>query len=75
MAEAEPAVKAHYRIVGEAFNAYIVVEVGDKMLIIDKHAAHERIIFEQFKEMPLSAMQTESRSDLQEVTSRLLELF
>jgi DNA mismatch repair protein MutL len=35
--------------VGETFNSYIVVELDDKMLIIDKHAAHERIIFEQLK--------------------------
>ncbi len=41
--------KLTYRIIGEAFNAYVVVEVGDRMLIIDKHAAHERIIFEQLK--------------------------
>lgn len=39
----------HYRIIGEAFNAYVIVEVGEKMLIIDKHAAHERIIFEELK--------------------------
>ena len=41
--------KIDYRIIGEAFNSYIIVEVGEKMLIIDKHAAHERIIFEQMK--------------------------
>ncbi len=39
----------HYRIVGEAFNSYVIVEVEEKMLIIDKHAAHERIIFEKLK--------------------------
>ena len=39
-----------YRIIGEAFNAYVIVERGDVMLLIDKHAAHERIIFEQLKE-------------------------
>ena len=38
-----------YRIIGEAFNSYIIVEKGDKMLLIDKHAAHERIIFEKLK--------------------------
>ena len=38
-----------YRIVGEVFHSYVLVEVGDKMLIIDKHAAHERILFEQLK--------------------------
>ena len=41
--------KLEYRIVGEVFNSYVIVECGDKMLLIDKHAAHERIIFEQLK--------------------------
>lgn len=36
-----------YRYVGEVFNAYLLVEIGDRMLLIDKHAAHERIIFER----------------------------
>lgn len=40
-----------YRIVGEVFNSYLIVECDDKMLIIDKHAAHERIIFEKNKQM------------------------
>lgn len=40
-----------YRIVGEVFNSYLIVELGEKMLIIDKHAAHERIIFEKNKAM------------------------
>ena len=38
-----------YRIVGEVFHSYVIVETGDKMLLIDKHAAHERILFEQLK--------------------------
>lgn len=37
------------RIVGEAFGLYIIAESGDKMIMIDKHAAHERIIFERLK--------------------------
>lgn len=40
-----------YRVVGEVFNSYLIVEQGEKMLIIDKHAAHERIIFEKNKLM------------------------
>ena len=40
-----------YRVVGEVFNSYLIVERDDKMLIIDKHAAHERIIFEKNKQM------------------------
>jgi DNA mismatch repair protein MutL len=38
-----------YRIVGEAFHAYVMVEAEDRLLVIDKHAAHERILFEQLK--------------------------
>ena len=38
-----------YRIIGEAFHSYVIVERGSEMLLIDKHAAHERIIFEQLK--------------------------
>lgn len=46
----DPVVIPDYRIVGEVFHSYVLVEVGDKMLVIDKHAAHERILFEQLKE-------------------------
>ncbi len=38
-----------YRIVGEVFHSYVIVETEDKMLLVDKHAAHERILFEQLK--------------------------
>lgn len=43
--EKAPAEKNDYRIVGEVFRTYIFVEQGEKLLIIDKHAAHERMIF------------------------------
>lgn len=42
-------VRREYRIVGDVFHAYVLVETGDKLLIIDQHAAHERILFEQLK--------------------------
>lgn len=61
---AAPAVKAEpietvpekpsYRIVGEVFRTYILVEQGDKMLIIDKHAAHERMIFNRLSSTDFS---------------------
>lgn len=35
------------RFVGELFRSYIVVEYGEQVLLIDKHAAHERMIFER----------------------------
>ena len=47
--EATPSDGAFYRLVGEVFNSYILVESGNKMLMIDKHAAHERLIFESLK--------------------------
>ncbi|MBQ8356885.1 MAG: DNA mismatch repair endonuclease MutL [Clostridia bacterium] len=44
-----PATITPWRIVGEVFHSYIVVESGEKMLLIDKHAAHERVLFEQLR--------------------------
>ncbi|MBQ8579890.1 MAG: DNA mismatch repair endonuclease MutL [Oscillospiraceae bacterium] len=38
-----------WRMVGELYNAYIIVQQGDEGFIIDKHAAHERILFEKLK--------------------------
>ena len=37
------------RLIGEAMNTYIIAECGDSVFFIDKHAAHERIIFEKLK--------------------------
>ncbi|MBQ8175067.1 MAG: DNA mismatch repair endonuclease MutL [Clostridia bacterium] len=41
--------EAPYRIVGEVFSCYVIVECENELLLIDKHAAHERILFEQLK--------------------------
>ena len=38
-----------WRMVGELYNTYILVEQGDNAFLIDKHAAHERILFEKLK--------------------------
>lgn len=35
------------RLVGEVFKTYIITERGSELCLIDKHAAHERILFEQ----------------------------
>lgn len=50
-AQSERAVKPHvdFKYVGQAFDTYIIVECGAKLIMIDKHAAHERIIFERLK--------------------------
>ena len=36
-----------YVIIGEAFNCYVILELKDRLLFVDKHAAHERILFEE----------------------------
>ncbi|MDO5152899.1 MAG: DNA mismatch repair endonuclease MutL [Eubacteriales bacterium] len=38
-----------WRMVGELYKAYILVEQGEEAFLIDKHAAHERILFEKLK--------------------------
>jgi DNA mismatch repair protein MutL len=48
----------HYKLIGEVFNSYVIVEREGCMLIIDKHAAHERIIFEQLKAAMKNAERT-----------------
>lgn len=60
--------KTPYRTVGEALNTYIIVERGDELLLIDKHAAHERMIFDRLKEQGRSAM---SQTLLMPITLRL----
>lgn len=37
------------RIIGEVFDCYIIIEKGNDVILIDKHAAHERIIFEKLR--------------------------
>lgn len=39
-----------YKLIGEAFNCYIMIEYEGDLLVIDKHAAHERVIFEELKQ-------------------------
>ena len=37
----------YWRMIGQAYDAYIFVETEENILVIDKHAAHERIIYER----------------------------
>ncbi len=41
--------KHSVRVIGEVFENYIVAESGSTMFLIDKHAAHERVIFERLR--------------------------
>ena len=43
----EKAVK--FRVIGECFDSFILVEKDDVLYVIDKHAAHERILYEEIK--------------------------
>lgn len=48
-----------FSIVGQAFASYAIVQQGDSLYFIDQHAAHERILFEQFTTIaaPVAAQQ------------------
>ena len=45
--EKEPE-KPVYRVIGTLFNTYILIELADSMVMIDQHAAHERLMYEKF---------------------------
>ncbi|MBE6841879.1 MAG: DNA mismatch repair endonuclease MutL [Ruminococcus sp.] len=49
--------KKELRYIGEAFKGYIISEIDDKIVIVDKHAAHERIIFERLKKQGYESSQ------------------
>ncbi|MDO5545031.1 MAG: DNA mismatch repair endonuclease MutL [Eubacteriales bacterium] len=57
-----------WRMVGELYNTYILVEQGEDAFLIDKHAAHERILFEKLKANPESIS---AQSLLQPIPVRL----
>lgn len=37
------------RLVGEAFSTYVILERGDELVFVDKHAAHERLLYEKLR--------------------------
>ena len=45
----EPSKPTVFRLIGEAFATYAVFESNDTLFLLDKHAAHERILFERLK--------------------------
>ena len=72
------------KIIGEAFGLYVICQSGDKMIIIDKHAAHERILFERLKSRncrqysqklltPIKILLTSEETDALENNIQLIE--
>jgi DNA mismatch repair protein MutL len=39
--------KTEHKIIGQVFSTYWIVEYGDKMFLIDQHAAHEKVLYEK----------------------------
>ena len=46
----KPAEKPAVRVLGEAFHTYLIAEDKDGLWLIDKHAAHEKILFDKLKQ-------------------------
>ena len=56
------------KLIGEAFNTYIAVQKGNSIFLIDKHAAHERILFNNLK----ATQNVETQQLLVPVTVKLI---
>ena len=46
---------------GILFRTYIIIQIDDDMFLIDQHAAHERILYEQIKENYKNHIQNNSQ--------------
>lgn len=49
VSEPEEQQKDRFRLIGEVYKTYILIELNGSFCIIDKHAAHERILFNRIK--------------------------
>ncbi len=77
--------KIKYKYIGCLFDTYILIEIQDKLYIIDQHAAHERLLYEQIKDMYYSKTKetqmlliptlVELKNNEKEMVLRNIELF
>ncbi len=47
-----------YKLIGEVFNTYIIIELSEEIMFLDKHALHERMIFEKLRTSNFIEVQT-----------------
>lgn len=50
-----------YKYCGTVFSTYIIIEMGNEMYIIDQHAAHERVMYEEIKKNYYETVEKESQ--------------
>ncbi len=47
--EKQPGEIPEFSVIGEAYNTYVMIQTADRIIIYDKHAAHERVIFDDLQ--------------------------
>lgn len=57
----ETARKIEYKFIGIIFKTYIIIEINNELYMIDQHAGHERILYEQIKENYKAHLQNNSQ--------------
>ncbi|NJD03918.1 MAG: DNA mismatch repair endonuclease MutL [Ruminiclostridium sp.] len=65
------------RIIGQVFNTYILLQLQEQLILVDQHAAHERVVYEELKDRLKSKIpiaQTLITGQVIELTRREIEL-
>lgn len=57
----QASIKPNYKLIGIAFQTYIIIEIEKELYIIDQHAAHERIMYEKVRKNYYSEGQKDSQ--------------
>ncbi len=46
----DPSLPANFTVIGQVFRSFILIEEGDRLMLLDQHTVHERILFEKFSQ-------------------------